>query len=134
MIQSVVELRNISGTQAALGWAGGHTVVIDRADGKAGGMGLGFNGGQMLALSIGGCYCNDLRFVAHERGLAIGEIAITVTLDLDGNPLIVAAATLSVRCEMEDGSDATALIDEAWGICTIANSLRRGIDTRLEKL
>jgi organic hydroperoxide reductase OsmC/OhrA len=59
-----VSLRNVPGTRAAMGWAGGHTLVIDRAEGKAGGMGLGFNGGQMIALSIGGCFCNDLRYMA----------------------------------------------------------------------
>lgn len=59
MVRSVIELRNVAGTEAAMGWAGGHTVVIDRPEGKAGGLGLGFNGGQMLALAIGGCYCND---------------------------------------------------------------------------
>lgn len=33
-------------------------------------MGLGFNGGQPLALAIGGCLCNDLRYVAHAMGVA----------------------------------------------------------------
>jgi hypothetical protein len=33
-----------------MGWAGGHTIIVDRPEGKAGGMGLGFNGGQLLAL------------------------------------------------------------------------------------
>ena len=60
MVQSVVELRNVQGTEAAMGWAGSHTMVVDRPEGTAGGLGLGFNGGQLLALAIGGCYCNDL--------------------------------------------------------------------------
>lgn len=74
MVQSVVELRNLPSTEAAVGWAGGHTIVVDRPDGKAGGMGLGFDSGQLLALAIGGCYCNDLRYVAHDLGIGIGEI------------------------------------------------------------
>jgi hypothetical protein len=44
-----VQLRSIPDTQAAIGWAVGHTIVVDRPDGKAGGMGLGFNGGQSLS-------------------------------------------------------------------------------------
>lgn len=36
MVRSVIELRNVAGTEAAMGWAGGHTVVIDRPEGKAG--------------------------------------------------------------------------------------------------
>lgn len=85
MVPSIVELRNVPGTEAALGWAGGHTVVVDRPEGKAGGMGLGFNGGQLLALAIGGYYCNDLRYVAHDLGVDIGEIEVTVKLELDAS-------------------------------------------------
>ena len=44
MTSMTVHLRSIPDTQAALGWAEGHTIVVDRPDGKAGGMGLGFNG------------------------------------------------------------------------------------------
>jgi hypothetical protein len=49
-----IELRSVDGTEAAMGWAGGHTIVVDRPEGKAGGKGLGFNGGQLLTLAIGG--------------------------------------------------------------------------------
>ena len=56
MLSATVELRNVEGTEAAGGWAGAHTVVVDRPDGKAGGRGLGFNGAQLLALTIGGCF------------------------------------------------------------------------------
>lgn len=131
MVQSIVELRNVPGTEAAVGWAGGHTLVVDRPDGKAGGMGLGFNGGQLLALAIGGCYCNDLRYVAHDLGVEIGEIAVTVKLELDGAPLVATSAVLSVNCSTLDGSDPKALIDRAWAICTVANSLNRGVPTTL---
>ncbi|MDO9415518.1 OsmC family protein [Pararhizobium sp.] len=131
MVRSVVELRNVAGTEAAMGWAGSHTMIIDRPEGKAGGLGLGFNGGQLLALAIGGCYCNDLRYVAHERGVGIEKIAVTVTLDLQGAPLVATNALLLVTCETSDGSDAQALIDHAWSVCTVANSLNRGIPTKM---
>ena len=79
-----VELRNIAGTEAALGWAGAHTVVIDRPEGRAGGRGLGFNGAQLLALTIGGCFCNDLRYVAHATGVELGAISVSATVELEG--------------------------------------------------
>lgn len=132
MVQSIVELRNVAGTEAAVGWAGGHTIVIDRPEGRAGGLGLGFNGGQLLALAIGGCYCNDLRYVAHDLGVEIGEIAVTVKLELEGTPLVATKAILSVRCTTLDGSDPKTLIDAAWSICTVANSLNRGVSTTME--
>jgi hypothetical protein len=51
-----VELRNVAGTEAALGWAGAHTIVVDRPEGHSGGCGLGINGARLLALTIGGCF------------------------------------------------------------------------------
>ena len=40
MVSMTVELRNVEGTEAAMGWAGGHTIIVDRPPGKAGGLGL----------------------------------------------------------------------------------------------
>ena len=126
MASVTVELRNVEGTQAAMGWAGAHTVVVDRPDGKAGGMGLGFNGAQLLALALGGCFCNDLRYAAHDLGLVLGRIAVSVTVELEGTPLLTKAATMSVECEMQNGGDAAAVIEKAKAICMVANSLGRG--------
>jgi organic hydroperoxide reductase OsmC/OhrA len=132
MPSMTVELRNVEGTQAAMGWAGGHTLVVDRPEGKAGGQGLGFNGGQLLALSIGGCFCNDLRYAAAEIGVSLGRIAVSVTLELEGDPLLARGATMSVSCEMLDGSDPQTIIDRAQAISTVANSLRRGLPVAIQ--
>lgn len=127
MVSMTVELRNVEGTEAALGWAGGHTIVADRPEGRAGGMGLGFNGAQLLALAIGGCFCNDLRYVAHGMGVRLGKIAVSVTVEMEGDPLLTTGATMSVSCETLDGSDPQAVIDRAEATCMVSNSLARGI-------
>ena len=127
MATVTVELRNVGETQAAMGWAGGHTIVVDRPEGKAGGMGLGFNGPQLLALSLGGCFCNDLRYAAEEMGVLIDTIAVSVALELDGRPLLARAAKLEVRCHMVDGSDPQPVVERAKAICMVANSLRSGV-------
>jgi organic hydroperoxide reductase OsmC/OhrA len=132
MMSATVELRTVEGTQAAMGWAGGHTVVVDRPEGKAGGMGLGFNGAQMLALAIGGCFCNDLRYVAEEMGVGLGKIAVSVTVNLDGKPLLATSATMTVSCETLDGSVPRKVIDKAGEISAISNSLRRGVPVTIE--
>jgi organic hydroperoxide reductase OsmC/OhrA len=122
-----VSLRNVPGTQAAMGWAGGHTLVIDRAEGKAGGMGLGFNGGQMIALSIGGCFCNDLRYMAETMQVELDEIAVDVSIELDGKPLLVTSATLSVRVTSPDqNADLAELIRRTEADSTVSNSVRAG--------
>src|SRR5262249_51349557 len=131
MSSVTVELRNIAGTEAALGWAGAHTVVVDRPEGRAGGRGLGFNGAQLLALTIGGCFCNDLRYVAHATGVELGKIAVSVTLERTGDPILATAATMTVTCETLDGSDADALVEKTQAISMAANSLRRGVPVKV---
>jgi organic hydroperoxide reductase OsmC/OhrA len=127
-----VELRNVEGTQAAMGWAGAHTLIVDRPNGKAGGMGLGFNGAQLLALAIGGCFCNDLRYVAQEMGVGLGKISASVTIELAGEPMLAIAATMIVSCALEDGSDPSAVIEKAKESCMVSNSLRNGIPVTIE--
>lgn len=133
MVSMAVELRNIPDTEAAVGWAGGHTIMVDRPDGKAGGRGLGFNGAQLLALAIGGCYCNDLRYVAHERGVELADISVTVTVELDGDPLVTTAAKLDVVCTTTDGSDPVEIIDRAKQVCTVANSVANGFPVEFRR-
>ena len=132
MPSATVELRNIEGTQAALGWAGGHTVVVDRPEGRAGGMGLGFNGAQLLALALGGCFCNDLRYTAEQMGVQLGKIAVTVTVEMEGVPLATTAAAMTVSCETLDGSDPQPVIEKAKAICMVANTLRQGAAVTIE--
>jgi organic hydroperoxide reductase OsmC/OhrA len=121
-----VSLRNVPGTRAAMGWADGHTVVIDRAEGKAGGMGLGFNGGQMLALAIGGCFCNDLRYAADAMGIELDAIEVDVAIELDGEPLLVTSATMTVRVSAGDSVDTAEVIHRAEADSAVSNSVRAG--------
>ena len=119
---------SIPDTQAALGWAEGHTIVVDRPDGKAGGMGPGFNGGQLLGLAIGGCFCNDLQYVAHEMGVYLTSIEIDVTVDLEGSPLLATHAKMRVTVEAADKStDVNSIIQRTREISTVSNSLKRDV-------
>lgn len=128
MVNMTVQLRSIAGTEAAAGWAGGHTIVVDRPDGKAGGMGLGFNGGQLLALAIGGCFCNDLQYVAHDMRVALDHIAVDVTVHFDGDPLVATSAEMTVDVSATDKqADVASIIRQAQRISTVSNSLSRGI-------
>lgn len=121
-----VSLRNVPGTKAAMGWAGGHTLVIDRPEGRAGGLGLGFNGGQMIALAIGGCFCNDLRYVADAMGVELETIEVDVAIELEGKPLLVTSATMSVHVTAAEGVDVAEVIRRAEADSTVSNSVRAG--------
>lgn len=128
MVSITVEYRNLEGTHAAVGRAGRHTLVADRPEGKAGGMDLGFNGAQLLALALGGCFCNDVRYSADEMGLTVSRLAVKVTIELDGDPLVAQWVQMDVACELADGSRPEAVIERAKARCTVAHSLRAGMD------
>jgi organic hydroperoxide reductase OsmC/OhrA len=128
MTTMTVQLRSIPDTEAAVGWAGAHTIVVDRPDGKAGGKGLGFNGGQLLGLAIGGCFCNDLQYVAHDMGIRLASIQVDVTVTFDGNPLLATHALMRVKVAALDASaDVSGLIKRAQETSTVSNSIQRGI-------
>jgi organic hydroperoxide reductase OsmC/OhrA len=123
-----VELRSIPDTQASVGWAGGHTIVIDRPEGKAGGMGLGFNGGQLLGLAIGGCMCNDLHYVAHEMGICLASIQVAVEVNFEGSPLLATRAVMTVGAtSLDTDADIAGLLRRAKETSTVANSIARGV-------
>jgi organic hydroperoxide reductase OsmC/OhrA len=133
MTSMTVQLRSLPDTEAAVGWAGAHTVVVDRPEGKAGGKGLGFNGGQLLGLAIGGCFCNDLHYVAHEMGLRLTSVEVDVTVSFQGSPLLATQAVLSARVSAADrGADIDALIRRAQEVSTVSNSLKRGIPVHFD--
>ena len=133
MTTMTVQLRSLPDTEAAVGWAGAHTVVVDRPEGKAGGKGLGFNGGQLLGLAIGGCFCNDLHYVAHEMGLRLTSVEVDVVVSFEGSPLLATGAVLRARVSAaEKGADIEDLIKRAQAVSTVSNSLKRGIPVHFD--
>ena len=86
---------------------------------------------QVLALTIGGCFCNDLRYVAHAIGVELGTISISVAVELEGDPILATAATMMVDCKMLDGSTARTIIEKANEVCMAINSLGRGIPVQV---
>jgi organic hydroperoxide reductase OsmC/OhrA len=129
---TTIEYRLLPGTAASVGRSGAHTVIADRPEGKARGMGLGFNGGELLAFAVGGCFCNDLHAIAEEMGKSIADLEVSVSIDFDGNPSRATDARMNVECALADGSDPTELIERAKSITTIGNSLRAGVPLSIE--
>lgn len=130
---TTIEYRTLPGTRAAVGRAGTHSVLADRPEGKHGGMGLGFNGGELLALAIGGCFCNDMQALADEMGVEIVDLAVSVAIDFAGQPSRASGARMQVECRLADGADPSELIERAKGLTTIANSLIAGVPARIEE-
>ena len=94
-------------------------------------MSLGFNGGELLALAIGGCFCNDLQAIADEMGLAIEDLSVSVSIDFAGQPSRASDARMNVECFLAGGADPSELIERAKKVTTIGNSLRSGFPVEI---
>jgi organic hydroperoxide reductase OsmC/OhrA len=127
MSATTIEYRLMPGTAAAIGRSGSRSVIADRPEGKAGGMGLGFNGGELLAFALGGCLSNDVQALAHEDGETIADLSIAVTLEFAGTPSRTVGAKIAVDCRLASGADTSDLIERAKALTNIANSVRTGI-------
>jgi putative redox protein len=129
-----VEFRNVAGEAAAIGSAGPYTLVVDRpADG--GGRGLGFNGGQLLYLAIGGCISNDLFREAAARGIGLTTVRVVVRGDFSGEP----AVSEDVSYDVEIAGDAPRqqleeLVSHVDAIAEIPNSVRQGTPVKLSSV
>jgi uncharacterized OsmC-like protein len=85
-------------------------------------------------LAIGGCLCNDLRYVAHDLRVRLSSIQVDVTLRFEGEPSLATDAAILVKVDAQDRKiDLQALIDRAMAISTVSNSLRRGLSIKLER-
>jgi len=127
-MQLEVSFRQVASTGAAMGWAGSKTVVADRRAGSAGGRGLGFSGGELLALALGAGYFNQLHFSAQHLGTEIRDVEVDVRVEVSGEPPLVASAEIIVRLDVIGGDAAKArLLEHAEAESTISNSLGRGV-------
>jgi uncharacterized OsmC-like protein len=115
----------------AVGWAAGRTLTIDRPE-AAGGHGLGFNGGELLLLAIGGCVSNDVYREAARKDMRITAVQVAVTCDWGGDPIRAEGVSYSVTIEADaTEADILALIEHTDRIAEIPNSLRLGADVTL---
>lgn len=118
-----VTFSTVAGTRAGLGRTGaGRTLLADRPSGIAGGQGLGFNGAELLAASLGGCFWNDLHYAAAETDGEIQIDAVEAKIDIAGEPPRVVRAHI---CAAMSGSEPalSVVFEAARAKSTIANSL-----------
>ena len=133
MAQTSVRVRTVQDACVAVGWTeqGHRTLTVDRPE-QAGGMGLGFSGGELLLLAIGGCYCNDIFREATKLGIVIKGVQVDVQADWGGDPVRAQQVTYSTRIEAEASeAEILALIEQTDRVAEIPNSLRLGTPVTL---
>jgi uncharacterized OsmC-like protein len=119
-----VSMATVGDGPTALGTAGPFTLIADRPV-AAGGRGLGFNGGQLLYLSIAACVSNDLYREATTQGIGLRRVAVEVDGDFParGAPSTPIVVTVSIESEADEAA-IEALVAEVDRVAEIPNSMR----------
>lgn len=131
MSQMTVHVRSAHEGSFSVGWSGQHSLVIDRGPAD-GGQGLGFNGGQLLLLSLGACFANDVFREADRRGLEVLGVRVVVECDWGGDPVRAENVRYSTRVEAEASEDEIMeLIQHVDEIAEVHGTLRAGAEIEL---
>lgn len=131
-----VQLRTVGDGPTALGHGGPFTLTVDRPV-VAGGGGLGFNGGQLLYLSIAACWSNDLYREAATKGIELDGVEITVDGDFPSRGAGSTPITVDVVVRSEASEERVReLIAEVERVAEIPRSIREaapiGVRSRVE--
>ncbi len=65
-----------------VGRAGDHEIVMDVSQ-RHGGEGAGPTPPECLAMALGGCMVNICRIIAMQKGIALGELRVSIAGDID---------------------------------------------------
>jgi putative redox protein len=119
-------LRTVGDGPTALGHGGPFTLTVDRPA-AAGGGGLGFNGGQLLYMSIAACWSNDLYREAATMGVDLDGVEITVDGDFPsrGSGSTPITVDVIVRSEAPEAK-VRKLIAEVERVAEIPRAIREG--------
>ena len=114
------------GPTTGQGTARTHSVVIDRPVEK-GGNDRGPLGGELLLLSLGGCFLSNLLAAAGSRSAEVSNIRITVTGTVGGVPERFEALEMRVAAKYSDSEMMRKLVAVAERGCLVTNTLRTAL-------
>ncbi len=127
-----VNVQQIGGTPTSQGFARDHRVLVDRPPAK-GGADRGPLGGELMLLSLGGCYMSTLVAAARARELNPTDLQVTVEADVGGNPQQFQNATMTVRGGTTDEATLQKAIEIAERSCLVTNTLKGSMDIAVRR-
>ena len=126
-----VQLKQNGETSSLLTF-GEHNIVIDRPVEK-GGHGEGPMGGQVLLMSVAGCFSSTLYAAAHARNLKIEGLEITVKAEIsDSLPKHFESLNLEVKNgTCGDEGEFSKLLEIAEKGCIAVNTIKNGLNFKV---
>lgn len=114
------------GPTTGQGVARSHSVMVDRPTDK-GGEDRGPLGGELLLLSLGGCFLSNLLAAIGSRSADASDIRITVTGTIGGVPERFEALALRVTARYSDSDLMRKLVAIAERGCIVTNTLKSAL-------
>jgi putative redox protein len=119
------------GSSTSKGTARSHTVVIDRPAEK-GGEDKGPLGGELLLLSLGGCFMSTLLAAIKTREANVSGVKISVAGTIGGVPERFESLHMRVSAKYNDADLMRKLMTMAERGCLVTNTLRDAAVITLE--
>jgi putative redox protein len=120
-----VEIEQV-GPTTGKGTARTHSVSIDRPVEK-GGADRGPLGGELLLLSLGGCFLSNLLAAIGARSADVSHIRVAVTGTIGGVPERFEAMDMRVTAKYSDAELMQRLVTIAERGCIVTNTLRNAV-------
>ena len=111
------------GASTSKGTARSHSVMIDRPAEK-GGDDRGPLGGELLLLSLGGCFMSTLLAAVRTRDADVSNVKVSVSGTIGGLPERFEALNMRVSAKYSDAELMRKLITMAERGCLVTNTLR----------
>lgn len=102
---------------------------------KADGFGSSVNGGELLFLALGTCYCNDIYREAAKLGIAVHAVEVIVEGEFGGAGECAKNIRYRAKVKAEASHEQIELLmRQTDQVAEIHNTLRQGIQVKLEEI
>jgi putative redox protein len=125
-----VEVEQV-GPTTGKGTARSHSLLIDRPAEK-GGQDRGPLGGELLLLSLGGCFLSTLLAAINTRSAEISDVRVSVTGTIGGVPERFESMSLRVTARCADADLMRKLVGLAERGCLVTNTLKDAVVISIE--
>jgi putative redox protein len=105
------------------GYAREHKVLVDRPLAKEG-TDQGPMGGELLLISLGGCFMSTLLEAMRSRSADVRNIEVAITATADGTPARFTAIDLAITADYSDEALMQKLVTIAERGCLVSNTLK----------
>jgi putative redox protein len=108
-----------------------HTVLVDRPVANEG-EDRGAMGGELLLVSLGGCFMSNLLAAIKGRGAAVSNVRIGVDGTLESAPPRFSAILMRIEADYADRPLMEKLVTISERGCIVANTLKNAVALTIE--